>query len=178
MVDQLHNARRRLVPTDRELAVGQQASEFVAAPVEEKVQRAPFFKALRRYLGDLNPASIEGPTYILLIFGIFLLVAEWDAVSIGVLLPEMRTTFGFSLQFLLTIGSVVLVDAQAYGEKTRYVFGAGPDWRRFLLSTAMLGAFASGQRDAARDIWASYSGNLYPDKRFPPHVVFLANWGR
>jgi hypothetical protein len=55
---------------------------------------------------------------------------------------------------------------------------AGADWQRFLLSTAMLGAFASGQRDAARDLWASYSGNLYPDKRFPPHVVFLANWGR
>src|SRR5262249_20584942 len=53
-----------------------------------------------------------------------------------------------------------------------------PGWRQFLLSAAMLGAFVTGQPDEARGLWARYSDELYPGRRFPPAVVTLANWGR
>ena len=42
----------------------------------------------------------------------------------------------------------------------------------------MLGALASDRSQEARDLWARHAERLYPDRRFPPHVILLANWGR
>ena len=51
------------------------------------------------------------------------------------------------------------------------------EWQRFLLSTAMLGALASGRTQDARDLWIRAADRLYPDRRFPSHVILLVNWG-
>ncbi len=122
MAEQLRDAGRELVPTERELALGTKAAEYVRRVHEEPtLQREPFRKALGRYLRDLDPRTIEGPKLALVIFGIFLLVAAWDDTAIGVLLPEMRTSFGFSLQFLLTISSVVIFVSRVIGPVMGYV---------------------------------------------------------
>jgi spermidine synthase len=73
-------------------------------------------------------------------------------------------------------------DASAmYAQATQMLAASGHaegGWQRFLLSTAMLGALASGRRDEARGLWGHYADALYPDRRFPPYVVLLFNWGR
>jgi hypothetical protein len=49
-------------------------------------------------------------------------------------------------------------------------------WAKFLLTTAMLGAQASGRGDEARRLWRSHAAALYPDGRMPAEVVYVANW--
>jgi hypothetical protein len=52
----------------------------------------------------------------------------------------------------------------------------GYAWARFLLTTAILGAQASGRRDEAHRLWRSHAPGLYPDGRIPAEVVYVANW--
>jgi predicted membrane-bound spermidine synthase len=50
----------------------------------------------------------------------------------------------------------------------------GDNWGRFLLSTAMLGAHASGAHEEAGDLWKRYARAFYPSGDTPPYVVYLA----
>jgi hypothetical protein len=52
----------------------------------------------------------------------------------------------------------------------------GLAWAKFLLTTAMLGAHASGRGDEARRLWSSHAAALYPDGRMPAEVAYVANW--
>ena len=52
----------------------------------------------------------------------------------------------------------------------------GYAWARFLLTTAMLGAHASGNSGEATRLWSKHGPALYPDGVVPPEVVFVANW--
>ena len=52
----------------------------------------------------------------------------------------------------------------------------GYAWARFLLTTAMLGAHASGQSTEARRLWKSHGTALYPDGLIPSEVLYVAGW--
>ena len=52
----------------------------------------------------------------------------------------------------------------------------GYAWARFLLTTAMLGAHASGRGDEAQRLWRAHGNALYPDGLVPAEVVYVANW--
>ncbi len=49
-------------------------------------------------------------------------------------------------------------------------------WARFLLTTAMVGAHASGQSEEARRLWHLHVVPLYRDTPIPLYVVYVANW--
>ena len=49
-------------------------------------------------------------------------------------------------------------------------------WAKFLLTTAMLGAHASGRGDEAHRLWRSHGRALYPDGLVPADVAYVANW--
>jgi len=61
-------------------------------------------------------------------------------------------------------------DARAMLERARDLLDDDrrdlPDWRRFLLLTAVLGAQASGQGDEARRLWARHEGKALPYERY------------
>jgi hypothetical protein len=52
----------------------------------------------------------------------------------------------------------------------------GYAWARFLLTTAMLGAHASGNSGEATRLWKKHGRALYPDGLVPSEVVYVANW--
>ena len=51
----------------------------------------------------------------------------------------------------------------------------GDSWGRYLLSTAMLGAVAAGEREEAQKLWSTYSGNFYASGEIPLYVYYLLN---
>jgi hypothetical protein len=51
----------------------------------------------------------------------------------------------------------------------------GDSWGRYLLSTAMLGAVAAGEREEAQKLWSTYSGNFYASGEMPLYVYYLLN---
>jgi predicted membrane-bound spermidine synthase len=51
----------------------------------------------------------------------------------------------------------------------------GDSWGRYLLSTAMLGAQASGNHAEAQNLWARYVRAFYPKGDIPPYMVYLAD---
>jgi hypothetical protein len=51
----------------------------------------------------------------------------------------------------------------------------GEDWVRYLLSAAMLGAHAAGDRKEAERLWRAYSGELYANRAIPLSVAYIVN---
>jgi hypothetical protein len=49
----------------------------------------------------------------------------------------------------------------------------GDSWGRYLLTTAMLGATAAGDRREAQRLWNTYSGSLYAGREIPLYVFYL-----
>ena len=49
----------------------------------------------------------------------------------------------------------------------------GDAWGRYLLSTAMLGAVAAGERAEAHKLWLTYGGKLYAGGDIPLYVYYL-----
>ena len=52
----------------------------------------------------------------------------------------------------------------------------GFNWARFLLTTAMVGAHASGQSEEARRLWRVHGVPLYRGVSIPAYVTYVANW--
>ena len=99
---------RELVPSEREVRLGvtRRRYEFSRPAAERPSRRRPV--AVLRDLGnDLDPRTIGGPKLPVLLLGFSALFAQWDDQALAILLPEMRADFAFSLQFLLTLGSVL-----------------------------------------------------------------------
>jgi hypothetical protein len=101
--------------------------------------------------------------------------ARWLGCDPGQAAPAVR-------ERLALYQAIAARDAAAMQARaTELLVASGPaagDWQRFLLSTAMLGALAQGRTQDARDLWMLSVDRLYPDRRFPAHVIVLANWGR
>jgi spermidine synthase len=76
-------------------------------------------------------------------------------------------------------GAIAARDAHAMLARARALLGGagqgGDDWSRYLLGTAMLGAYSAGEREEARRLWNSYGSAFYPGGEIPPHMVYLAN---
>ncbi|MHB8450450.1 MAG: MFS transporter, partial [Mycobacteriales bacterium] len=62
--------------------------------------------SLRRIVSDLDPRRIDGPLGPIGVLCVVALFAQLDNSALGVLLPQIRTSFGVSIAFLATIGSV------------------------------------------------------------------------
>ena len=71
-------------------------------------------------------------------------------------------------------------DAAGMLEKARAMLDGEPIegfyWARFLLTTAMVGAHASGQSDEARRLWRVHGVPLYRGVPIPAYVTYVANW--
>ncbi len=105
-------ARRTLVPTERELAQGEAASDAVFAPaVADERQRINIKDLFVKWLRDADPRKIEGPKLPLVVISLVGFFTAWDAVAIGILLPEIQAEFGLNLTFLLSLGSIVAIVA-------------------------------------------------------------------
>ena len=65
----------------------------------------------RDYLGmlDLRQVVAGGPLLPLILLAALNGFQMWDQQAFGLLLPEIKASFGFSVQFLVTIGSLVVI---------------------------------------------------------------------
>src|SRR6266581_404720 len=76
-------------------------------------------------------------------------------------------------------GAIAARDAHAMLARARALLAGpaqgGDEWRRYLLGTAMLGAYAAGEHEEARRLWKTYGSTFYPRGEIPPHMVYLAN---
>ncbi|MDX6198950.1 MAG: hypothetical protein QOJ79_2101 [Actinomycetota bacterium] len=104
---ELQHERRSLVPTPRQLVVG---DEPAAAPVfadeHAGATDPPLRRSLRQVLRDIDPRTIEGPKLVFVVLCLTSLTARIDEQAIGVLLPQIRSDFGVDLTFLATVSSV------------------------------------------------------------------------
>ena len=76
-------------------------------------------------------------------------------------------------------GAVAARDAHAMLARARALLGelpqSGDDWSRYLLTTAMLGAYAAGEHEEGLRLWKTYRSTLYPRGEIPPYMVYLTN---
>ncbi len=76
-------------------------------------------------------------------------------------------------------GAVAARDAHAMLARARALLAGpaqgGDEWGRYLLATAMLGAYAAGEHEEGRRLWKTYGSTFYPRGEIPPHMVYLAN---
>jgi hypothetical protein len=83
--------------------------------------------------------------------------------------PLERTAPRLREQFAL-FRAIAERDAPAMLQRARAALqesdATRPDWRRFLLLTAMLGAQASGQGEEARRLWRLHRGSASPTERY------------
>src|SRR6266581_432607 len=80
---------------------------------------------------------------------------------------------------LALYGAIALRDAHAMLARARALLEGpaqgGDDWGRYLLATAMLGAYAAGEHDEGLRLWKTYRSTFYPRGEIPPYMVYLAN---
>jgi hypothetical protein len=77
--------------------------------------------------------------------------------------------------------AVAAQDARAMLSRARALLEGpaqgGGAWGRYLLSVAMLGARAAGEREQAQQLWKDYGKTFYPAGDIPPYLVYLVNLG-
>ncbi len=98
---------RTLVPTDRQRDVGD-AGDYrpPVAGTDTPSTVGPSPRArVTTLLRDFNPATIEGPTRVLIILCLTSICARIDEQAIGVLLPQIRADLGVNISFLATVSA-------------------------------------------------------------------------
>lgn len=80
----------------------------------------------RAFLRTLDPRTIEGPTFPLVVLGLTGTVATWDDLALGTLLPEIQTQFGLSLAFTLALSQVMTVVSLLVGVPSGYLADRAP----------------------------------------------------
>ncbi|MCU1591892.1 MAG: ABC-type branched-chain amino acid transport system, ATPase component [Frankiales bacterium] len=103
---ELQEGPRLLVPSARELAIepdqrGDAIPTGVASPEATHERRT-----VGQFLRDVDPRTIEGPGFVLLVLCLVSLFARIDEQAIAVLLPQIRTDFGVDLAFIGTVSSL------------------------------------------------------------------------
>ncbi len=98
---------RNLVPSEREQELGVRAEDYEFTPIEGDAPRKPLKETIAGLIADLDPRKIGGPKMPLILLGLMGMITQWDNIALDVLLPEMRAEFAFSLQFLITLGSLL-----------------------------------------------------------------------
>ncbi len=80
---------------------------------------------------------------------------------------------------LALYGAIAARDAPAMLARARALLAGpaqGPDeWSRYLLGTAMLGAYAAGDHEEGLRLWKTHGSAFYPRGEIPPHMVYLTN---
>ena len=101
--------RRTLVPTPRQVIAGdvERADADVVVPAPSAQPRRRRFEAVRSTFGALNLRGFEGPKLPLLILALTGTISQFDDLALGVLAPEIRAEFGFSLGFAALLGSTM-----------------------------------------------------------------------
>jgi len=78
---------------------------------------------------------------------------------------------------LALYGAIAARDARAMLERARALLEGptevGDEWDRYLLATAMLGAYAAGEHQEGLRLWKAYGSRFYP-REIPPNMVYLA----
>ncbi|HEX9766494.1 MAG TPA: MFS transporter [Nitriliruptorales bacterium] len=115
--------QRGLVPTPREAGQTQahqaDAADAADALARDRRPRRPLGQAVRDHLSRADPRGIPGPRIPLIVFGLTAVVAQFDDLALGVLLPDIREEFALSLGFTGTLvalaGALGLILAVPYG---------------------------------------------------------------
>ena len=101
---------RHLVPTRRQVLEGEGPVEvtdreeaFRAPSAEEPAPRNSRRSAVKETLNAANPFAIEGPKFVLLVFGLSAFLGGWDEKVLTVALPEITASFGASITQALWI---------------------------------------------------------------------------
>jgi ABC-type branched-subunit amino acid transport system ATPase component/MFS family permease len=102
-------AKRGFVPSEREVGEGLADYTFTPPVVPEPEPKVPFNERAHEFFESINPWSIARGYAVLplLLLGFSHFSTQWDDTAFILLLPEIRGEFGFSVSFLLTVGSVV-----------------------------------------------------------------------
>jgi branched-chain amino acid transport system ATP-binding protein len=116
--------RRRLVPSEREIQLGD-GGDYVFVP-ERPIAAPPrtsLSAILMGVLAQLNVRQVAaaGPILPLVLLGYVALVTQWDAQAFGLLLPEIKASFGFSVSFLLGFSVILYALTQLFGPLMGYV---------------------------------------------------------
>jgi hypothetical protein len=76
-------------------------------------------------------------------------------------------------------GAIAARDAHAMLARARALLEGsargGDEWDRYLLGTAMLGAYAAGEHEVGLRLWKTYGNPFYPRGEIPPYMVYLTN---
>ena len=80
---------------------------------------------------------------------------------------------------LALYAAIAARDARAMLARARALLAeppqGGDDWDRYLLGTAMLGAYAAGEHAEGLRLWKTYRSTFYPRGEIPPYMVYLTN---
>ena len=79
---------------------------------------------------------------------------------------------------LALYGAIAARDAHAMLARARALLAGpargGDEWGRYLLGTAMLGAYAAGEHEEGQRLWKTYASTFYP-REIPSYMVYLTN---
>jgi branched-chain amino acid transport system ATP-binding protein len=102
-------SRRPLVPTPRQTTTGDTARESVALSVVDTDAQAtpPLRKRVRDTVKNADPRHIRGPKLPLIVLALTGTIASWDDQALAILAPEIRAEFGFSVAFLVLLGTLL-----------------------------------------------------------------------
>ncbi|HVV75615.1 MAG TPA: MFS transporter [Mycobacteriales bacterium] len=117
---------RRPVPTARQAEssgrVGDrpQVAEWEAGAPELAEPPTRRQKA-RAFLSMLNPRTVPGPKFPLMVFALSGLISGWFAQTYQLALPEIQATFGFSVVGVITLMSVMQIMSTLVGLPVGYL---------------------------------------------------------
>jgi spermidine synthase len=97
---------------------------------------------------------------------------RWLGCAPGKLAPRVRERLELYSAIAARDGRSMLARGRALLEQGRAE--GGDDWGRYLLSTAILGAHAAGEREEAHRLWRAYGTALYRGA-IPPQVIYINN---
>ncbi|MGH2807898.1 MAG: MFS transporter [Actinomycetota bacterium] len=113
---------RILVPTQREQALGRTVDGYSPeGAVVDRGGKVPLRARLATGLRSIDPRAIDGSLWPLLFLTFVATFDRLDDIAIGLLQPEIRNEFGFSVQFLVTIQSGVMILALVGGPAIGYL---------------------------------------------------------
>jgi len=98
---------------------------------------------------------------------------RWLSCPPGKLSQRMRQRLDLYAAIAARDARVMHAHARALLEKGSAE--GGEDWGRYLLSAAMLGAHAAGDRKEAERLWRAYGGELYANRAIPLSVAYIVN---
>ncbi|MFT5221725.1 MAG: ABC-type branched-subunit amino acid transport system ATPase component/MFS family permease [Glaciecola sp.] len=99
--------RRTLVPSARQVVIGEDfEAEVIAGPAGSE-SPPPEGGRMRRILADADPRRVVGPKFPLIVLALSGTIATWDDAALAILAPDIRAEFGFSVAFLVFLSTLM-----------------------------------------------------------------------